>query len=261
MFLDDLAASTGKRVEAAKRLVPMEEMQRRAASLPKGDFPFEAALMADGFAFICEIKRASPSKGMIDPDFPYLDIAREYEAAGASAISVLTEPEYFLGSNEYLTAIGSAVSLPLLRKDFTIDAYSIYEAKAIGAQAVLLICALLDDASLRDFIATANGLGLTALVETHTEEEVEMALKANARVVGINNRDLKTFHVDLNNCLALRDLVPEDILCVAESGVKTAEDIQKLREKRFCGALIGETLMRSPDKKAALTMLRGDDVR
>ncbi len=258
MILDTLAASSKRRAEAAKKNISPDEMKRKALAMDKGDYPFEAAMRKDGFSFICEVKRASPSKGMIAEDFPYLDIAKEYEQAGAAAISVLTEPEHFLGSNAYLTDIHNAVQTPLLRKDFMVDAYQIYEAKVIGAQAVLLICAILNLETLVEYAAIAKQLGLSALVETHTPDEIEMALMADSAIVGINNRDLKTFQVDLNNCLNLRDLVPSDRICVAESGVKTAADIVKLREKNFHGALIGETLMRSPDKKQALAILRGD---
>lgn len=257
-MLDTLAESSRIRAETAKAAVPLDEIKRRALAMDKGKFPFEAAMRQEGFSFICEVKRASPSKGMIDANFPYLDIAREYEQAGAAAISVLTEPEYFLGSNEYLTDIHNAVSLPLLRKDFIVDPYQIYEAKVIGAQAVLLICAILNLQTLVAYASIAKDLGLSALVETHTALEIEMALAADSAIVGINNRDLKTFHTDLNNCLSLRGLVPNDRICVAESGVKTADDIKKLREKNFHGALIGETLMRSPDKKLMLSVLRGD---
>ena len=203
-------------------------------------------------SFICEVKKASPSKGLIAHDFPYVDIAKDYEAAGASAISVLTEPEYFLGSNEYLKEIRRHVSVPLLRKDFTVDPYQIFEAKVIGASAVLLICALLDTETLRTGIHLCDSLGMSALVEAHDEEEIKSALRAGARIIGVNNRNLKTFSVDFSNSIRLRSLVPDDVLFVAESGVKSADDIRLLHEAGVDGVLIGETLMRAADKKKIL---------
>ncbi|HWR22493.1 MAG TPA: indole-3-glycerol phosphate synthase TrpC, partial [Feifaniaceae bacterium] len=197
------------------------------------------------------------SKGVIAEDFPYLSITQEYEAAGAAAISVLTEPYFFLGSDAYLTEITQAVSIPVLRKDFTVDAYQIYEAKVIGAHAVLLICALLDGGMLRDYIETARWLGLTALVEAHSEQEVGQAIKAGARVIGVNNRDLRTFEVDVSLSLRLRALVPKDVLFVSESGISAPAQIELLRQANVNGVLVGETLMRSRDKKAALQALMG----
>ncbi len=194
---------------------------------------------------------------MIAVDFPYLQIAGEYETAGADAISVLTEPEYFLGSDEYLVQIKDAVSVPVLRKDFIVDSYQIYEAKTFGASAVLLICALLDTRTIRDYIAICDELGLSVLVEAHDEREIESALEAQARVIGVNNRNLKDFTVDIGNSIRLRELVPDNILFIAESGIKTASDIEMLRQAKVNGVLIGETLMRSTDKKAMLTELRG----
>jgi indole-3-glycerol phosphate synthase len=220
-------------------------------------FPFEAILRKPGLSFICEVKKASPSKGIIAADFPYLDIARDYELAGADAISVLTEPDYFLGCTDYLTDIRKHVGIPLLRKDFIIDDYQLYESKLIGADAVLLICALLDTETLRQCLSICDDLGLSALVEAHDETEVRSALSAGARIIGVNNRDLKTFEVDLGNCIRLRPLVPKDILFVAESGIKTADDINILHNAGIDAVLIGETLMRSSDKKAALNALRG----
>lgn len=208
-------------------------------------------------AIICEVKKASPSKGVIAEDFPYLEIARDYQNAGATAISVLTEPEYFLGDNRYLTEISNLVRIPVLRKDFIVDEYQIYEAKLIGADAVLLICALLDTETLKKYIAICDELGLSALVEAHTQEEVDSAIEAGARIIGVNNRNLKTFEVDLGISLRLREKVPADILFVAESGIKTADDIAQLREAGVNAVLIGETLMRCPDKKAMLNELKG----
>jgi indole-3-glycerol phosphate synthase len=223
---------------------------------PDQPLPFEKALSGPGFAFICEVKKASPSKGLIAADFPYLDIAREYEAAGAAAISVLTEPEYFLGSDTYLKEIAAAVSIPVLRKDFIVDEYQIYEAKTLGASAALLICALLDAETLGAFIKTAGDLGLSALVEVHGAEEINMAVDAGARIIGINNRDLKTFQVDTGLSLRLRDRIPPGIIAVSESGITAPADIAALARSRFHGALIGESLMRAADKKQYLAALR-----
>ena len=208
-------------------------------------------------AFICECKKASPSKGLIAPDFPYLEIAKSYEAAGASAISVLTEPGWFLGSDQYLKEIAAAVKIPCLRKDFTVDEYMIYEAKCLGAAAVLLICALLDTETLRRYIRICDTLGLSALVEAHDEAETCSAVDAGARIIGVNNRNLKDFTVDFSNSIRLRSLIPEDVIFVAESGVRTRADVELLRAHKVNAALIGETLMRAPDKRAMLDELRG----
>jgi indole-3-glycerol phosphate synthase len=262
MILNKLAAASKKRAEAAKEKISLEEMKRQAyrALETSGDkehgFPFERALSSPGISFICEIKRASPSKGLISPEFPYLEIAKDYEQAGADAISVLTEPEYFLGSNEYLTQIRQLVSLPLLRKDFTVDPYQIYEAKAIGASAVLLICALLDTNELKEYLKICESLGLSALVEAHDEEEIHSALSAGARIIGVNNRNLKNFEVNFETSLRLRSLVPEGILFVAESGIKTEQDILSLADAEVHGVLIGESLMRSPDKKELISRFK-----
>ena len=258
MILDKLADSTKKRVENLKRLKPLEEVRLQALSLKnEKPFAFEKALKSDDITFICEIKKASPSKGLIAEDFPYLEIAKDYEKAGASAISVLTEPEFFLGSDEYLAQVKKSVDLPVIRKDFTIDEYQIYEAAAIGADAVLLICALLETAKIREYIGIADELGLSCLVEAHDESEAESAVKAGARIIGVNNRDLKTFHVDITNSIRLRKLIPDSILFVSESGIKTAADIDALRQNKVNAVLIGETLMRSSDKAGAIASLRG----
>lgn len=208
-------------------------------------------------SFICEVKKASPSKGIIAEDFPYMQIAGEYEKAGAAAISCLTEPYYFKGSDDYLKAIAAHVHIPVLRKDFTVDEYMIYEAKVFGASAVLLICAILTDEELVRFQKIAHSLGLSALVEAHTEEEVRRAIASGARIIGVNNRDLKTFKVDINTSTRLRKLVPDDIVYVSESGIRNAEDIAALYKNNTDAVLIGETLMRAPDKKKALDELRG----
>ena len=256
-ILDQLAEHARQRVEAAKQTLPLAEVKRQALALPKGSFRFEKALAKPGLAFICECKKASPSKGLIAPEFPYLQIAKEYEAARADAISVLTEPKWFLGSDAYLKEIASVVSTPCLRKDFTVDEYMIYEAKLLGASAVLLICAILSDAQLREYLAICEDLGLSALVEAHDDAEVDRALAAGARILGVNNRNLKTFTVDTENSRRLRAHIPQDVLFVSESGVKTAEDVAGLAAIGADAVLIGETLMRAPDKTAKLRELKG----
>mgnify|MGYP005976335569 FL=1 len=258
MILEEIAARTVQRVAEEKAAVPLSEMKKRAEALDANTgFPFRKALSGDEISFICEVKRASPSKGLIAPDFPYLDIARDYERAGASAISCLTEPFWFKGRDEYLAEISNAVTIPVLRKDFTVDEYMIYQAKTLGASAVLLICSILSKEQLSEYLGIAHSLGLSALVEAHDEDEVRTALSAGAGIIGVNNRDLRTFTVDINNSARLRKLVPPEVLFVSESGIKTAADIEALRSNGTNAVLIGETLMRSPDKKAALDELRG----
>lgn len=258
MILEEIAARTVQRVAEEKAAVPLSEMKKRAEALDANTgFPFRKALSGDEISFICEVKRASPSKGLIAPDFPYLDIARDYERAGASAISCLTEPFWFKGRDEYLAEISNAVKIPVLRKDFTVDEYMIYQAKTLGASAVLLICSILSKEQLSEYLGIAHSLGLSALVEAHDEDEVRTALSAGAGIIGVNNRDLRTFTVDINNSARLRKLVPPEVLFVSESGIKTAADIEALRSNGTNAVLIGETLMRSPDKKAALDELRG----
>ncbi|MBQ9594408.1 MAG: indole-3-glycerol phosphate synthase TrpC [Synergistaceae bacterium] len=219
-------------------------------------FAFEKALKRQGLSFICECKRASPSKGLISPEFPYLEIARDYEAAGADCISVLTEPKYFLGSDDYLREIAGSVNIPVLRKDLIVDEYMIYQAKFLGAGAVLLICALLDDKTLTRYINICDELGLSALVEAHDEREINIAINSGARIIGVNNRNLRDFSVDVTNSKRLRELVPSDILFVSESGVSTPEDVRNIRDIGADAVLIGEVLMRSPDKKAKLSELK-----
>lgn len=258
MILEEIAARTVQRVAEEKAAVPLSEMKKRAEAMDANTgFPFRKALSGDEISFICEVKRASPSKGLIAPDFPYLDIARDYERAGASAISCLTEPFWFKGRDEYLAEISNAVKIPVLRKDFIVDEYMIYQAKTLGASAVLLICAILSKEQLSEYLGIAHSLGLSALVEAHDEDEVRTALSVGAGIIGVNNRDLRTFTVDINNSARLRKLVPPEILFVSESGIKTAADIEALRSNGTNAVLIGETLMRSPDKKAALDELRG----
>jgi len=256
-ILEEIAAKTRERVAEEKNKVSLEEMKQQAESLnTETGFPFENAIKEGSLSFICEVKKASPSKGLIAGDFPYVEIAKEYEKGGASAISVLTEPYWFMGSNEYLKEIRAAVmdikkevNIPLLRKDFTVDEYMIYEAKVIGADAVLLICAILDDDSLKKYMQTADKLGLSALVETHDEEEVNRAVKAGARLIGVNNRDLRNFTVDINNSLRLRNLVPDNITFVSESGIKGEKEIRELAQGKVDGVLIGETMMRAGESR------------
>ena len=257
-ILAEIAEKTRQRVAAEKESLPLPQLRSQAEALdPNTGFPFAQALAAPGMSFICEVKKASPSKGLIAPNFPYLDIAKEYQAAGAAAISCLTEPYWFQGSDQYLRKIAQAVTIPVLRKDFTVDEYMIYGAKVLGASAVLLICAILDDSQLKDYLTLAHSLGLSALVEAHDETELNRARSAGARIIGVNNRDLRTFTVDVNNSLRLRKLVPPEVLFVSESGIKTPEDIQKLYDNGTNAVLIGETLMRAPDKKAMLAQLSG----
>lgn len=261
MILDDLAAATRARVAQKKQETPFEVVKeqalRRAEAEGEFAYPFEKAIAKEDISFICEVKKASPSKGVIAEKFPHLDIARDYEKAGADCISVLTEPEYFKGSDSYLREIAAAVSIPVIRKDFIIDPYMIYEAKLLGASCVLLIAALLDTDTIREYKAVCDDLGLSALVEAHDERELDSAVKAGARMIGVNNRDLRTFTVDIGNSIRLRNLAPREALFVAESGIKTAEDIEALREAGVNGVLIGETLMRSSDKAGMLAALRG----
>jgi indole-3-glycerol phosphate synthase len=259
VILDDIAAKTKLRVEKAKRETPLAELRREAeAETEVRGKTFAATLAAPGLSFICEVKRASPSKGLLAADFPYLHIAQEYEAAGAAAISVLTEPDFFLGQNSYLKEIAAQVSLPVLRKDFVIDPYQIYEAKALGAKAVLLITALLDAAALKEFVVLCGSLDMDALVEVHDEAEAQTALKAGAKIIGINNRDLKTFKVDTGTTARLRRLIPSGVLVVSESGIRERRDVELLEAAGVDAALIGETLMRAKDKSAALAALRGE---
>lgn len=256
-ILDQLADHARERVEAAKRRTPLMAVRQQALSLPKGEFAFECALRKPELSFICECKKASPSKGLIAPDFPYLKIAEEYEAAGADCISVLTEPKWFLGSDAYLKEIAAAVSIPCLRKDFTVDEYMIYEAKLLGASAVLLICSILSRDEICAYLGLCDELGLSALVEAHDEREVREAVDAGARIIGVNNRNLKDFSVDTENSRRLREQIPEDILFVSESGISSAEDVRRLREIGADAVLIGEMLMRASDKRAELAALRG----
>lgn len=258
MILDILAEAARERVRRSEAQLPLGQLKRHALEAPaQPGFPFEQALSRPGINFICEVKKASPSRGIIVADFPYPEIARDYELAGAAAISVLTEPEYFLGRDEYLSEISQIVHIPVLRKDFTVSPYQLYQAKLLGASAVLLIRTLLDATILRDYINICDELGISALVETHDEREIESALNAGARVIGVNNRNLKDFTVDLGNSIRLRQLVPEEILFVAESGINTSAQVQRLHQHGVNGILIGEALMLALDKKAMIEELRG----
>lgn len=256
MILETIAQANKERYEKIGRQIPLETVKAKAHAMELNTgFPFEKALAKEGMSYICEVKKASPSKGVIAEDFPYLKIAEEYEQAGASAVSVLTEPKWFLGSNDYLEEISKQIKIPILRKDFTVCEYQIYEAKIIGASAVLLICSLMDTQALKEYIELCDSLGLSALVEAHTEDEIHSALAAGARIIGVNNRNLRNFSVDTENSIKLRALVPENVLFVGESGIKTTRDVVKLKKAGVNAVLIGETLMRSPDKKAALAKL------
>ena len=256
-ILDELADYAKQRVHLSKQAAALEDVKARALAMPKGEFEFENALAQPDISFICECKKASPSKGVIAEDFPYLQIAKDYENAGADCISVLTEPKWFLGSDEYLWQIAQGVSIPCLRKDFTVDEYMIYEAKLLGAKAVLLICSILTPQQIESYLGICDDLGLSALVEAHDEGEIQTAVSVGARIIGVNNRNLKDFSVDTGNSARLRELVPPSVLFVSESGIKTPSDVEALRSAGADAVLIGETLMRAADKKAMLAQLRG----
>ena len=257
-ILEQLAAYAAERTEAAKKAVPEAEMRRRAETSVR-PVSFEAALRRPGLSFICECKKASPSKGLIDPDFPYLRIAKEYESAGADCISVLTEPKWFLGEDRYLQEIAETVGIPCLRKDFTVDEYMIWQAKVLGAGAVLLICSITAEEDLKRYLAICDRIGLSALTEAHDADEVKMAVSCGARVIGVNNRNLKDFTVDIHNSIRLREMAPEDVIFIAESGIRTPEDVEELRKNGVNAVLIGEQLMRAGDPAAELRRLRGGE--
>ncbi len=257
MILTKLADSTRNRVEREKKQIQLEMVKKQALAMKKGDFSFEKVIAEGDISFICEVKRASPSKGMLVEEFPYVQIAKDYEEVGASCISVLTEPDYFKGDKQYLKEISENVTVPLIRKDFIIDEYMIYDAKIHGASCVLLICSLLDKETMEKYIEICDNLGMSALVEAHDEEEIQKAVEAGARMIGVNNRDLKTFTVDIGNSERLRKLVPDNILFIAESGIKTNADINRLRKAKVNGVLIGETFMKAENKKEMLQKLRG----
>lgn len=254
-ILNTIAENTELRYAEIIKSKPLSEVKAKALSLPKGNFEFENVLNGSDLSFICEVKKASPSKGIIAKDFPYLDIAMEYEKAGAAAISCLTEPKWFLGSDEYLKEIAKAVKIPVLRKDFTVCDYQIYESKLLGADAILLICALLDSETIKEYISVCDSLGMSALVEAHNENEINSALSAGARIIGVNNRNLKDFSVDVNNSNRYRSMIPNDIIFVSESGIKNHSDIKVLQNNGTNAVLIGEALMRASNKKQMLEEL------
>lgn len=257
LMLDKIVAKTEERLIEAKNKKSLEELKEEVSKLEiNDDFPFKEALKDPEIAIIAEVKKASPSKGLIAEDFDYIEIAKEYEQAGASAISVLTEPYFFQGSKDYLKEISENVQIPILRKDFTIDEYMIWEAKSIGASAILLIVSILDDVQLKKYLDLAHELGLSAIVETHDAEEIKSAVDAGAQIIGVNNRNLADFTVDINNSISLRSLVSEDITFISESGIKTKEDVTRLKENNVDAVLIGETLMKSDDKKAMIFQLK-----
>lgn len=255
-IINEIAAYAVKRVQQAESKIPLDAVKEKALALPGKEFVFEHALRKPELSFICECKKASPSKGIIAEHFPYLKIAQEYEQAGADCISVLTEPKYFLGDDSYLQEIAQAVSVPCLRKDFVVAPYMLYEARVLGAAAILLICSLLTEKELAEYLAICESLGMSALVEVHNAAEVSMAIHAGARIIGVNNRNLSDFSVDMANSNRLRELVPPEILFVAESGIKTAADIQTMREIGADAVLIGELLMRADNRSAMLAELR-----
>ena len=255
-ILDEISGYARERVESAKKKISAEEMKKMAYEKGRGDFAFEKKLSQGELSFICECKKASPSKGIIAEEFPYLDIAKEYENAGADCISVLTEPKWFLGDKRYLEEISEVTGIPCLRKDFIVDEYMIYEAKVLGASAVLLICALRSDETLCRYIRICDELGLSALVEAHNESEVKQALKAGARVLGINNRNLADFSVDTENAKNMRKYIPEDVIFVSESGIRDGEDVLRAKEAGADAVLVGESLMRAKDKKEKLMELK-----
>lgn len=256
-ILEQLAQHATERVANAKKVISEQDMMRMALDLPKGNFEFETALKKPDISFICECKKASPSKGVIAEDFPYLKIAKEYEMAGADCISVLTEPKWFLGKDTYLSEIANTVSIPCIRKDFTVDPYMIYEAKVLDAKAVLLICSILETKQLQEYLSICDTLGISALVEAHDAAEIEKALSIGARVIGVNNRNLKDFTVNTSNSIHLKPLVPKEVVFVSESGVKTHEDIALLREQGVDAVLIGEALMKAVNKKEKMLELKG----
>ena len=258
-ILQTIATKTKERIEKQKALHPLEELKQACTKLPiNQDFPFEQALRKEGLSYICECKKASPSKGLIDEDFNYLQIAKEYEKVGARAISVLTEPEFFLGSDQYLQEIAQEVKIPCLRKDFIIDEYMIYQAKLLGAQAILLIVSLLDTQTLKQYLDLATSLGLSCLVETHDEAEIKQAIAVGAKIIGVNNRNLRNFQVNVENTLNLRQAIPKEILMVAESGIQNRSDIALLEKAQIDAVLIGETLMKASDRQAKMAELRGE---
>lgn len=257
-ILHEIARTCKARVESEKKVVPLSEMKELAERTANPNFAFEKALRKSGVSFICEVKKASPSKGLISAEFEYLRIAKEYEAGGASCVSVLTEPQYFLGSDKYLSEIASSINIPVLRKDFFVDEYMIYGARAFGASAVLLIVGILSREQITQFFECAESLGLSAIFEVHDESELEVAVEVGARIIGVNNRNLKTFEIDINNSARLKKLAPADVIFIAESGMSVRDDIVAVERAGIDGVLVGETLMRASDIAGKLRELKGE---
>ena len=256
-MLDEIVEKTKERIEFEKSVISLDDLKREISYMDvSDDFPFKKALESDDISIIAEVKKASPSKGIIAEDFDYIQIAKDYEAAGASAISVLTEPYFFKGDDDYLKKIAENVSIPILRKDFVIDEYMIYQAKALGESAVLLIVAILDIVQLKKYLDLAHSLGLSAIVECHDGDEIMRAMTVGAEIVGVNNRDLTDFSVDIENSISLRRCVGNDVVFISESGIKTKEDVTRLKENDVDAVLIGETLMKCDDKKAMISELK-----
>ncbi|MBQ8018188.1 MAG: indole-3-glycerol phosphate synthase TrpC [Methanobrevibacter sp.] len=256
-MLDEIVEKTKQRVEEAKNIISLDDLKNEVALMDiDNEFPFKKALSSDDISIIAEVKKASPSKGLIAQNFDYLNIAKDYEEAGASAISVLTEPYFFQGSNDYLSEIAKTVSIPVLRKDFVVDEYMIWEAKALGASAILLIVSILDTVQLKKYLDLTHQLGLSAIVETHDGDEIMRALTVGAEIIGVNNRNLKDFTVDIENSINLRRCVSGDVLFISESGIKTPEDVARLKENNVDAVLIGETLMKCDDKKSMISELK-----
>ena len=245
-ILEKLAALSRERVRAEEARFPAAEMREQARAMgPGGGAAFLSALEKPGISFICEIKKASPSKGLISPDFPYLKIAGDYERAGADCVSCLTEPEYFLGSDRIFREVREKIRLPMLRKDFTVSPYQLDQFPK-------------DEKTLAAYLERCAELGIAALVETHDEAEIRTAVSAGAKIIGVNNRNLKDFSVDIGNAARLRDQIPAGCVYVAESGVKTPEDVERLRGIGADAVLVGETLMRAEDPAEMLRLLKGE---
>jgi indole-3-glycerol phosphate synthase len=245
-----------KRLERTQTASDYAEWEREAARLTASRRDFRAALVASPPAIIAEIKKASPSKGLLSPDFDPVRLAGAYESGGAAALSVLTDEHFFCGRLADMAAARQAVSLPVLRKDFTLDEFHVVEAAAHGADAILLIVAILDAKRIRALAALASSYGMAALVETHDEAELEIALEAGSEIIGVNNRDLRTFEVSLNTSLRLADRIPDGVVKVAESGIHSLADVQLLRDAGFHAFLVGEHLMKAASPASELRALR-----
>ena len=258
MILEDIVESTKERVEKNKKYRSIYELKEKAFQMPiDQSFSFQKALEKEGMSYILEVKRHSPSKGQIVSRFDFKEIAKEYEMIGADAISVVTEPDYFKGDDDFLKEIKKIVKIPVLRKDFVVDEYMVYEAKLLGADAILLITGILDEITLMRCINLAHNLGMSALVEAHSSLQIKKALRVGAKIIGVNNRDLRDFSVDIHNTVALRQLVSDDVIFVSESGIRTRKDIESLENNHVQGVLIGETMMKSQQKRHTLEVLKG----